>query len=919
MPLLNGKQLQNTSVTLNKMYGTGSLVLQTGAVLQLPTVNIVNPTDVVNKAYVDGVAIGMNVHLACKVATTGTISLTTGTVSPVIDGVTMSYNDRILVWQQSSNPQNGIYVFTGLTAGSSGTFSRSSDMDGSTSFDTPTIGDYTFITNGNTLAGNGYVIVPSGTYSSGLLTPLNVAPVVWSLFTGPGIFTWGNGLNNTGNIINVELAGGGGLTFSATNLTIDSSIAGNGLAWTTGVLSVNVSNGLSIITDTVQVDNSIAGTGLTFSAGILSIKNTAVTPSTYGSTNSVGSVTFNQQGQAIAATAVSIVLNALANINNFTASAITSVLAAANFTDTATIDLTANSSTVNANIIVGSITASLLNATAFTSSMSGYLVSVTATGSFAYVPTGGGVTSVIGGTGISVNGTTVATVSIANTGVVAAQYGSTNSVSQVTFNLQGQATSATSVSIVLNALSNINNFTASAITSVLASANFTDTATIDLTANGSTVNAAIIVGSITASLLMANGGATAGLVLSAGPTGSFNWISSTTGAIVSVNSGTGISVNTSAGSGNATVSINNTGVVAAQYGSTNSVSQVTFNLQGQATSATSVSIVLNALANINNFTASAITSVLAAANFTDTATIDLTANSSTVNANIIVNSITASLLNTNSGGATAGYVLSVGSTGSFLWVPNTVGSITAVNGGTGISVLTSAGSGNATVSIANTGVVAAQYGSTNSVSQVTFNLQGQATSATSVSIVLNALANINNFTASAITSVLASANFVDSATIDFTANSSTVTAVIVPGSITASLLSVQSGGATAGYFLSVSATGSFIWSPSSAVVGTPLYTQRNVTPAATTGNGSSTGITLTFTPDPDINVSVYLNGQLMFLGNGVTNSVDCYFGTSPIAAVAIASLVATNTLYWNGTYIGYDLDTNDRIDILYNK
>lgn len=101
--------------------------------------------------------------------------------------------------------------------------------------------------------------------------------------------------------------------------------------------------------------------------------------------------------------------------------------------------------------------------------------------------------------------------------------------------------------------------------------------------------------------------------------------------------------------------------------------------------------------------------------------------------------------------------------------------------------------------------------------------------------------------------------------------------------------------------------------------GAPVYSQRNLTPSVTSGDGSSTGITLTSTPVDGINVSVYVNGQMQFLGNGSTASpVDCYFGTSPVAAKTIVNLASGDTLYWNGTVAGYELSATDRIDIIYN-
>lgn len=93
-------------------------------------VNVATPTangDAANKSYVDTLINGLpsayryrNVHAA----TTGNINLSNpGTA--VFDGHTLVTGDRLLVWQQTTQSQNGIYVFdTSSTA-----LTRASDSD----------------------------------------------------------------------------------------------------------------------------------------------------------------------------------------------------------------------------------------------------------------------------------------------------------------------------------------------------------------------------------------------------------------------------------------------------------------------------------------------------------------------------------------------------------------------------------------------------------------------------------------------------------------------------------------------------------------------------------------------------------------------------------------------------------------------
>jgi hypothetical protein len=77
-------------------------------------INIPNPTangDAANKAYVDALVEGLNWKDNVRVATTGNINLSSAPAT--IDGVTLAVNDRVLVKDQTTATQNGIYIFNG--------------------------------------------------------------------------------------------------------------------------------------------------------------------------------------------------------------------------------------------------------------------------------------------------------------------------------------------------------------------------------------------------------------------------------------------------------------------------------------------------------------------------------------------------------------------------------------------------------------------------------------------------------------------------------------------------------------------------------------------------------------------------------------------------------------------------------------
>lgn len=104
---------------------TGNLDIGNQKVVNLGTPT--NNGDATTKSYVDGLISALpsaykyrNVH----VATTGDVTLSNPGTS-TFDGHSLTSGDRVLVWQQSTASQNGIYVFNG----SSSAMTRATDSD----------------------------------------------------------------------------------------------------------------------------------------------------------------------------------------------------------------------------------------------------------------------------------------------------------------------------------------------------------------------------------------------------------------------------------------------------------------------------------------------------------------------------------------------------------------------------------------------------------------------------------------------------------------------------------------------------------------------------------------------------------------------------------------------------------------------
>jgi hypothetical protein len=103
------------------------------------------------------------------------------------------------------------------------------------------------------------------------------------------------------------------------------------------------------------------------------------------------------------------------------------------------------------------------------------------------------------------------------------------------------------------------------------------------------------------------------------------------------------------------------------------------------------------------------------------------------------------------------------------------------------------------------------------------------------------------------------------------------------------------------------------------VVGSSIPVYQNLYSLLTSGNGSSTGITLSYTPNDYSRVQVFVNGQLQDLGDGISNK-DCYFSNDGgVTPLSISSLSIGDTLYWNGIISKFELDSTDMISIVYES
>ena len=283
----------NTNVNLVPQ-GTGTVDVASKRITNVATPT--GDTDAANKGYVDAVKTGLNVKDAARLATTAALTVTyaNGTAGVgatltnantlaalTIDSVPVVVGNRILVKNQATLLQNGIYTVTDIGSGAvAWILTRATDFDNNPNGEVAG-GDFVFIQEGTSQQDNGYVVTTNGAITVG------TSDIEFVQFSGAGQITAGNGLTKSGNTINA-VGTTNRISVISDSIDIDSAYVGQTSITTLGTIATGTWQG-------TVVGATYGGTG---------VNNGASTLTLGGSVTHVGA--FTQSFTATANTALTL-------------------------------------------------------------------------------------------------------------------------------------------------------------------------------------------------------------------------------------------------------------------------------------------------------------------------------------------------------------------------------------------------------------------------------------------------------------------------------------------------------------------------------------------------------------------------------------------------------------------------------------
>jgi hypothetical protein len=292
-PQQSGLQITNSTINSSVIGGITPAAgnFTTATVLTQP----VGATDVVNLLALQSYAAGISWKQPCVAATLANITLSG---LQTIDGKAVVAGDRVLVKDQSTAANNGIYI------ASASAWSRSEDAN---TWD-ELICAISFIEYGTQAGGAWFCTAQDG-------GTLGVTAVNWAQFTTSATYSAGTGLTLTGQVFSITPVGTAGTYGSASTVPVFTT---NASGQVSSVTNTNIAIGATQITsgtiDSARISGSYSGI-----TGVGTLTDLTVT------NNIVGSITGNA---ATATTATNIAGGAAGSVPYQTGAGATGFLAA---------------------------------------------------------------------------------------------------------------------------------------------------------------------------------------------------------------------------------------------------------------------------------------------------------------------------------------------------------------------------------------------------------------------------------------------------------------------------------------------------------------------------------------------------------------------------------------------------------------
>ena len=276
----SGNVVQNQFTSMN-VTGTATInvaTLTSGTISTTPA----SGTDIANKTYVDTMSeAAIHFHQPVRVESTTNLNATynqpggagdgvgatltnAGTQAAlVIDGITVSVNDRVLVYTQTTQTQNGIYTVTDVGSVSTNwVLTRATDAD---TFETASPnglsqGSTVFVQQGATGAGETYTCNTTGTIVFGTTN------ITFAQISSAQIYSAGTGLNLSGTTFSIANTGLTANTYGSVSEVAQITFNAQGQATAVNnvaiaIAAANVSGlAASATTDTTNASNITSGT-----------------------------------------------------------------------------------------------------------------------------------------------------------------------------------------------------------------------------------------------------------------------------------------------------------------------------------------------------------------------------------------------------------------------------------------------------------------------------------------------------------------------------------------------------------------------------------------------------------------------------------------------------------------------------------